>query len=455
MDLYKKMNPRRVLEIHPGNEGSGPVVYWMSRDQRVSDNWALCFAQQQAFERKRSLVVAFCLVEGFLGATKRHYGFMLKGLEEVHQDLESMGITWLWLVGDPEKEIFRTLVDLDAALLVTDFDPLKIKRAWKSAVCRCVSAPVYEVDAHNIVPCRIASDKQEYGAYTLRPKIHRLLDEFLEPFPRLDRHPFTLEGIQPSVSTKEIVKRLKLDESVPEVEHLKPGEKAAHAAMHQFLKQRLEKYPEKRNDPNAIGQSGLSPYLHFGQLSAQRLAWEVSRSKVGDDAKAEFLEELIVRRELADNFCLYNDSYDSTEGFPSWAKTTLKQHTNDPRDYLYARETFERSETHDELWNAAQRQMMNTGAMHGYMRMYWCKKILEWSATPEDAMQTAIYLNDRYSLDGRDPNGYAGIAWSIGGVHDRAWKERDVYGKIRYMNRNGCQRKFYVATYIKSYLVEK
>ena len=161
------------------------------------------------------------------------------------------------------------------------------------------------------------------------------------------------------------------------------------------------------------------------------------------------LEELIVRRELADNFTFYNTQYASFDGFPAWAKQSLNEHRKDKREYLYSLKQFEQAETHDPLWNAAQTQMINKGKMHGYMRMYWAKKILEWTPSPEEAMMIAIYLNDKYELDGRDPNGYAGIAWSIGGVHDRAWFDRPVYGKVRYMNYRGCESKFNVKEYIR------
>ncbi len=216
-----------------------------------------------------------------------------------------------------------------------------------------------------------------------------------------------------------------------------------------FLSQKLAAYNERRNDPTLDGQSDLSPYLHFGQVSAQKLAWEVRRRALDTPSGDAFLEELIVRRELSDNFCLYNEKYDSFEGFPAWAQKSLNAHRGDKREFLYSPKQFENAATHDELWNACQREMVQRGKMHGYMRMYWAKKILEWSASPEEALATAIDLNDRYELDGRDPNGYAGVAWSIGGVHDRAWFERPVYGQIRYMNANGCKAKFDVASYLR------
>ena len=218
--------------------------------------------------------------------------------------------------------------------------------------------------------------------------------------------------------------------------------------MRRFLS-RIGRYNLERNNPVLEAQSGLSPWLHFGQISAQRVALETLRNETDPSLSASFLEELIVRRELADNFCLYRPHYDSVDVFPAWAQTSLKEHLADPRPYNYSIETLEKAQTHDPLWNAAQMEMILTEKMHGWMRMYWGKKILEWSSTPEEAMQKAIFLNDRYSLDGRDPNGYAGIAWCIGGIHDRAWPSRPIFGKIRYMNAAGAKRKFDTQAYIQ------
>jgi deoxyribodipyrimidine photo-lyase len=291
----------------------------------------------------------------------------------------------------------------------------------------------------------------EFGARTLRPKIRRLLPEFLEEFPKLRSHPFPMPRNLGTARNnwEEIRRALNINESVCLPQGIKAGEKPARRKLGDFIAGGLCRYTAKRNDPVAHAQSGLSPYLHFGQLSAQRVALDITAHERDIGDRSAFLEELIVRRELSDNFCLYNTNYDGFEGFPEWAKKSLDAHRKDKRDYLYSVEEFEGAETHEDLWNAAQTEMVRTGRMHGYMRMYWAKKILEWSGAPEDAMETAIFLNDKYQLDGRDPNGYAGIAWSIGGVHDRAWNERPVFGKIRYMSYAGCKSKFNVRSYIR------
>jgi deoxyribodipyrimidine photo-lyase len=441
----------RVHNLNEKPMGKGPVIYWMSRDQRVSDNWALLYAQQKAIEAKEPLLVVFCLVPDFLGATMRHYGFMLRGLEETFIKLSNRNIWLKLLEGDPVIEIPRFIESSGAGLLVTDFDPLRIKIRWRTSISDEVKIQVAEVDTHNIVPCRRASDKQEFAAYTFRPKVTRLLDRYLIPFPRLKKHPFGGALNTEPPDWEAVSLKLKVDRTVGEVGWIKPGERPGRAALKRFLENGLHRYDEDRNDPAREGQSGLSPWLHFGHLSPQRVALEVTSSGVESRLKAAFLEELIVRRELSDNFCFYNSSYDSVDGFHDWAKKTHKAHRSDPRPYLYSPDQLEKAGTHDPYWNAAQRQMVQTGKMHGYMRMYWAKKILEWSPSPGEALEIAIKLNDRYELDGRDPNGYTGIAWSIGGVHDRAWGERPVFGKVRYMNEAGLKRKFKLETYLAKY----
>ena len=440
---------RRARILRRGTEKSGPVVYWMSRDQRVSDNWALLFAQHLALRERVPLMVAFCLVPSFLGATLRHYDFMLRGLREVEERLAEKDIPFSLLTGPPQREVPQFVSRHGAGSLVTDFDPLRVKREWKAGVADRVDIPFYEVDAHNIVPCWLASPKQEYAAHTLRSKIQRVLPEFLSEFPPLQRHPTTTGTIGGATDWDALRNTLRGLDAVAPVEWVEPGEEAARRALLDFVDTRLLRYAETRNDPNEDGQSNLSPYLHFGQLSAQRVALAVSKSHTNVDSQKAFLEELVVRRELADNHCFYNLHYDSFDGFPDWARKTLDEHRDDTRVHTYSLQQFESARTHDELWNAAQLEMVRRGKMHGYMRMYWAKKILEWTESPERALETAIYLNDRYELDGRDPNGYAGIAWSIGGVHDRPWPSRPVFGKIRYMSYNGCRSKFDVDAYVE------
>ena len=441
----------RIRILQSGNSSSGPVVYWMSRDQRVHDNWALFYAQEIAIKESKELIVIFNLVSDFLEATIRQYGFMIKGLQEVEEELFNFKIPFILLRGKPEIEIPKFLSDINASSLISDFDPLKIKRIWKREVAKKIEIPFLEVDAHNIVPCLYVSIKLEFAAYTIRPKIHKLLPEFMDEFPPLKIMKKKPSIVSEKVDWEKIIPSLKINHEVREVDWIKPGEASASAALRDFLENRFERYTEDRNDPNKNALSNLSPYLHFGQISAQRVALNVQQFYRNHPSSEAFLEELVVRRELSDNFCYFNPDYDSFNGFHNWAKETLNQHRKDGREFTYTLKEFERAQTHEDLWNAAQREMLTTGKMHGYMRMYWAKKILEWSKTPEDALRIAIYLNDKYELDGRDPNGYTGCTWSIGGVHDRAWTERPVFGKIRYMNRNGAARKFDVDSYIRKF----
>jgi deoxyribodipyrimidine photo-lyase len=420
----------------------------MSRDQRAANNWALLHAQALALESRAPLAVVFTLAPGFLGAPLRAYDFMVRGLAIVEKRLGAARIPFFALAGEPGRTLPAFAARHRAGAVVTDFDPLRQKRLWKIAAAQKLAVPLVEVDAHNIVPAWVASPKQEYGAYTLRPKLHRLLSDYLTDFPALERHPRPWPGKVEPVDWDLLLKRLRPLATVAPVTWVQPGEPAAARALALFLKDRLSGYAARRNDPNADAQSDLSPYLHFGQLSAHRVAREARRLAWETADGQTFLEELIVRRELSDNFCLYNAAYDSTAGFPAWSRRSHAAHRGDRRPFLYTRDQFEKAATHDALWNAAQTEMVRRGKMHGYMRMYWAKKILEWSSTAEEAMATAIYLNDRYSLDGRDPNGYAGIAWSLGGVHDRPWFDRPVYGQIRYMSEGGCRSKFNVPAYI-------
>ncbi len=444
-----RVDDSRVYRITGGEPHAGPVIYWMSRDQRAHNNWALTYAQDLASETDSALIVAFCLVPQFLGAALRQYGFMLRGLRETSKELEKKNIGFALLRGDPSVEIPSFAHKIKAGAVVTDFDPLRIKMNWQQKVAKKLEVPFYEVDAHNIVPCRIVSPKREYAARTFRPKLHRLLPDFIDGLPNLKT-----QSVKPLFAPDKIsdvdrlLKELKLNNSVGEAQWLKPGRSAGRRALGTFIERGLLGYAQNSRDPNADSQSDLSPYLHFGQLSAQAVALEIRKAPAPADDKEAFLEQLIVRRELSDNFCFYTRNYDSVDAFPSWALETLDKHSSDDREYTYKMRAFENAQTHDRLWNAAQKQMVNTGKMHGYMRMYWAKKILEWTESAAEALEITVSLNDKYELDGRDPNGYVGAAWAIGGVHDRPWTERLVFGKIRYMNYNGCRSKFDIEQYV-------
>ena len=445
------INKERIRKLKsPKSDDKGPVCYWMSRDQRAYDNWALLFAQEIALSQKKDLLVVFCLGSSFLGATIRQFSFMIEGLAEVKKDLGVKNIPFYVINGSPSYAIPQFVKDHDVSVIISDFDPLRIKKKWKKLVKDNLDIGFFEVDAHNIVPCWVASDKAEYGAYTIRPKIKKKLPVFLEDYHVLKKMPGSSIK-QKKIDWEKLYKNLDVDRSIKPIDWVKPGSSSAFDTLEVFLEKGIYGYKDKSNDPTKDAQSGMSPFIHFGSISSQRIALEIERLDIGDDIKWSYLEQLIIRKELSDNHCNYMPGYDNASSFPGWSKKTLDMHIDDKRDHIYTVDEFEHAKTHDPLWNACQNEMVYLGKMHGYMRMYWAKKILEWSKDYNTALKTAIYLNDRYELDGRDPNGYTGIAWSIGGLHDRAWKEREIFGKVRYMSYNGARSKFDIDAYIKKY----
>lgn len=440
----------RIRILKKGAHTGNAVMYWMIRDKRVSDNFALITAQKLAIKHRAPLIVCFQYTGNFPDSNIRQYDFLFKGLEEVSADLAKLNISFNLLKGEANHVIPSLISQYQIGSMVIDYSPLKIYKKRIDRVLQEINIPVCQVDTHNIVPVWVSSDKKEFAAHTIRRKIHKQLNEYLTDIPKLFKHPIDLVKKFEITQWSKVKEELKIDFSVNSVDWIKPGEREAKKRLLVLLSS-LKDYHIKRNNPTIDALSHLSPYFHFGQISPQRVALEVQNSALPKEDKDVFLEEMIIRRELADNFCEYEKNYDFFEGFHPWAQKTLNEHRLDARDFVYSAQEFEGAETHDPLWNAAQFQMVSTGKMHGFLRMYWAKKILEWTPSPEEALQTAINLNDKYELDGRDPGGYTGIAWSIGGIHDRAWFERPVFGKIRFMNYNGCKRKFNVKKYIEMY----
>ncbi len=443
-----KCDKQRTKELNNKDFKNGPIFYLMSRDQRVNDNWALIFTKELADERKQQMAVVFFFSPTFSKLTARQYNFMIEGLKKIEKNLFKLNIPFFIITGDSLKEAISFFTQKKAGAVVVDFDPLKENCLWREKIAKAVNCKMIEIDTHNIVPYSLASKKQEFAAYTIRPKINKHLDNFLLPIPKLKRQERKWQGKIKSINWKEVHNKTHIDKSVAAIKWLVAGEDEAKKKLKEFIINNLNSYNRNKNNPNKEVLSNLSPYIHFGQISTQRIALSIKKSNSDGDSKKSFLEELIVRKELADNFCFYNKKYDSFEGFPLWAKNSLNKHKKDKRLFLYNRRKLENAETHDDLWNACQLEMMLTGKMHGYLRMYWAKKILEWTTSPKEALSTAIYLNDKYELDGKDPKGYNGVAWSIGGVHDRAWGERPIFGKIRYMSYNGSKSKFNVKNYI-------
>ncbi len=454
------VNPLRLRPANTQTYAGGPVIYWMHRDHRLFNNWAFTYAQEQALTHKASLQIVFALRSDLRqhAGNRRWLSFMLAGLAEVAANAEKLKIPFSLILTDdsPDQMLSKVVKDQKAGLVVTDFSPLRPAQKWVADLAKNVPIPVVEVDAHNLVPCWVASPKAEFAARTFRPKVNTLLPAFSEEIPSPVTHPFSahVEGGKNCFTWPfewtAVMEKLQLARQDQPVTWLTPGREAGLRQLHSFIKDRLPQYSDKRNDPNSQVQSHLSPYLHFGQLGAQEIESHIVH-ETPTAIHETFLEELVVRRELSDNYCFYTPGYDAFKGFPRWAQATLDRHRADHRDFVYTPQAFEAAETHEPFWNAIQRQLITTGAIPGYLRMYWAKKILEWSAKPEEAQAIAIHLNDLYQLDGRDPNGYTGIAWSIGGVHDRPWFDRPVYGQVRYMNENGARKKFDVDTYIQRF----
>ncbi|UCE11709.1 MAG: deoxyribodipyrimidine photo-lyase [Candidatus Thorarchaeota archaeon] len=441
-DRIKHMNDQDVQD-------GKYVLYWMQASQRTEYNHSLEYAIEKANKLNRSLLVYFNIIPDFPSATERSYHFMLQGLREVDKALEARNIEFLVKVGQPIEEIKE--LSKDSSLIVLDRDYQRTQKQWREKIASSVRCRVIQVETNVLVPVETAYAKEAYSAGILRPNIHRNLERFLKPVSerslnKLLQHDHEGVNLRDTTSVLEL---LQVDESVARVKHIVGGTTEAKRRLSDFIKHQLDEFHILRNDPSKDYLSGMSPYLHFGQISPLFVALQIADSKkAGADA---YLEELIVRRELSMNFAHFNPSYDSYDCLPEWAKITLQKHADDTREYTYTRRQLENSETHDSYWNAAQTEMTRTGKMHGYMRMYWGKKIIEWTRQPKSAYRIALYLNDKFELDGRDPNGYAGVAWCFG-KHDRAWAERPIFGKVRFMSAKGLERKFEIEEYVRKVL---
>jgi deoxyribodipyrimidine photo-lyase len=444
------VEPERIQYLNHNNVQSGDyVLYWMQASQRVSYNHALSHAISEANRLGKPLLVYFGLTPEYPLANSRSLTFMLQGLQGVRDSLLATGAGFHMQLSSPDEGAIG--LAKNAVEVVVDRDYQRLQRSWRIRVARAIKCPLIQVESNVVVPVEVPSQKEEYTAGTLRPKIHRHLERFLVAVKNAElKHtlPKQFEGAVELRDLPSLIKEINADTSVGSVDWLQGGQTEALRHLKSFIKDRLDGFDTFRNDPAKDYLSNMSPYLHFGQISPVQIALAVMDA--GAESEESFLEELIVRRELSMNFVYYNPYYDSIDCLPNWAKNTLTEHSKDHRPYTYSCKEFEHSETADPYWNAAQKQMVLTGKMHGYMRMYWGKKILEWSKSPRAAYEIAVHLNDKYELDGRDPNGYAGIAWCFG-KHDRAWSERAIFGKVRYMNDKGLERKFKIEEYAQRF----
>ena len=420
-------------------------MYWMRRSVRVEDNPALDAAIRLANKLRKPLVVFFGLVPVASG-NLRHYTFLVQGLAEVETQLSAKRIGFV-LRRFPDHDVLKFCHEVRAAQLITEENPLRGAENRLQKVVRESRVPVWTIDSDVVVPSKLIPGKQ-YAARIIRPKLLKLRDEFL-------RRPAKLEAQVPWNTklgsrglNESCLDGLEIDRSVSAVSSFRGGTQEAKHLLRQFNRHKLAHYAERRNHPELDGTSKLSPYLHFGNISPGTIARAVLRSNAPGAATEAFLDQLITWRELAVNFVRHNELYDSLECAEPWAMRTLAKHAGDKRPVLYSEKRLENADTHDSLWNAAQIQMVEQGWMHNHMRMYWGKKILEWSRSPAEAFQIAVRLNDKYELDGRDPNGYAGIAWAIAGKLDRPWFERPIFGQVRYMSGSSTGKKFDSRSYI-------
>ncbi len=437
-DRIQPLNDRDV------QEGARYVLYWMEQSQRAQHNPALERALHHASETGLPLLVVFGVADDFPEATLRHHTFLLEGLQETQQRLADRGVKLVVRYGAPDDVALEYAGA--AAVLVTDRGYLRHQKRWRARVAKEAPCRVEQVEGDVVVPVETVTDKAEYAARTIRPKIHEHLERCLQlpdavpvETPSLD---LDVDSGRSLDDIEAVTDQLDLDRSVGPVSDLYPGGVSeAEDILDDFLAEHLDGYDENRNQIHSHAVSHMSKYLHYGQISPVWLAQQVRRAEGPESDIESYLEELVVRRELTMNHVHFRpDTYDSYTCLPEWARESLAEHADDEREYVYSLDELEGGTTHDPYWNAAMKEMRETGYMHNYMRMYWGKKILEWSPDPKTAYDRTLRLNNRYFLDGRDPNSFANVAW-VFGLHDRGWKERPVYGKVRYMSQGGLDRK--------------
>ncbi|HEV2545437.1 MAG TPA: deoxyribodipyrimidine photo-lyase [Methylobacterium sp.] len=440
----------RVLNDRPPRDGSDYVLYLMQQAMRVPFNPALELAIEEANRLKLPLLVCFGLLDGANGfpeANARHYAFLLQGLADAATALDKRGIAFLVRRGTPAK----VAIDLSegAALLVLDRGYLAIQKRWYGEIEQKATCRIVQVEGDVVVPVETASTKHEYAARTLRPKLQKLWDDFLEPLARrtieqpaggLIERLKRKDGLDVS-NPDRLLAKLTLDTTVGPVKRFRGGHTEAGKRLKRFVKEAFAGYGAGRNKPEAGAASHMSPYLHFGHISPVEIALAIRAAKDADgDDRSAYLEELIVRRELAMNHVFHTQGYDDyARAVPDWARKTLAEHADDERPTLYSEAELAEGKTHDHYWNVAMREMRETGYMHNQLRMYWGKKILEWSPSPEEAFARTLRLNNRYFLDGRDANSFTNVAW-IFGLHDRPWQTRKIFGSVRYQSENSLRK---------------
>ncbi|MBV8629347.1 MAG: deoxyribodipyrimidine photo-lyase [Silvibacterium sp.] len=429
------------------------VVYWMQRAQRGLDNPALDLAIRIGNELDLPVLAFFSAISNYPHANLRHYAFLNQGLKDIEDDLAVRNVEFI-VRRPPNNSLEKLLAEAGAAMLIGDESPCREPERWRKVLAKRLDMPFWTVDADVVVPSALFP-KHQYMLHIMRPKLLAEMPKYLvaTPLVKAQRGWERPRGFESFNVTGDVTEGWKtLDRSVMPVDSFTGGTRAALRRLEYFVAHGLADYARQRNHPEIDGTSMLSPYLHFGHISPVTIALAcedaVREGMATGAARDAYFNELIGWRELSVNFVKYVPDYDSIECAPEWAQKTLLEHAGDRRDPEYTLEQLERAQTHDELWNAAQTQMLKTGWMHNYLRMYWAKKILEWAPNPALAWEWAVILNDKYELDGRDPNGYQGIAWALGGVHDRPWFDRQIFGTVRYMSGASTGKKFDSKRYI-------
>lgn len=469
----------------PNKEGDY-VLYWMQINRRFQYNYALEYAIAWANKLNKPLLIYEGLSIEYQWACDRFHTFIMQGMKENLDFAQSNNLNYYNFV-EPEigagKGLFYQLAE-NACTVISDEYPVFIIKKHNERVADRINVPYITIDSNGIIPLGI-TEKAPYSAYLFRktmqkhfiegftnpPKKYpidelenrskvKFSDKFLDDYPKADE---MLNNIESSIS------KLDINHEVGIID-MNGTRQTAIGKLGQFIGHSLLEYDEKRNHPDEKKTSGLSPWLHFGKISEYEIVksalehqpkeWSLedltpnggknSGFFNGDDNIQSFLDEVITWREVGFHFAHHVDNYDEFESLPNWAKKTMEEHKDDKREYLYSLEEFENSRTHDELWNAAQTQLREEGIIHNYLRMFWGKKIIEWTPDHRTALEFMIELNNKYAIDGRDPNSYSGIFWCFGRF-DRAWQEREIFGKLRYMTSQSTRKKVRLDQYLGKY----